>query len=590
MRLLQEEDFDFDTSISKHTDQTYFYLSDDANDWLDFQANTLPALRAQGWRIKYDPSFRNRLATVQRWLCEAKRTADQDWFDIGLGVEVDGERIDLLAVLLNMLQEFPRGLPADMDDSVNIVMRLKDELVLALPLSRLRPFYTTLRELYEGGQVKGQHLRLSRIQLPQLLALESDSDDKPLQWQTDSASEALIKRLRDVNEVPSVAPPRGFQAQLRPYQQRGLDWLQFLREYRLAGILADDMGLGKTVQTLAHVLLEKQQGRLTLPCLVIAPTSLIFNWKREAARFAPELTLLVLQGPQRRSLFQNMARHDLILTTYPLLPRDEPKLLAQKYHLVILDEAQVIKNSKAKASHIVRRFNTRHRLCLTGTPLENHLGELWSLFDFLLPGLLGSDKQFRRYFRTPIEKHAEAKVMERLAWRVRPYLLRRNKESVTAELPPKTEIIRSVALDGAQRDLYETVRMATHLRVRQEIERQGLARSQIVILDALLKLRQVCCDPRLVKTDGAKQVKNSAKLELLMELLPEMLEEGRRVLLFSQFTTMLGLIEEEARKHKIDYVKLTGQTKDRAAPIERFQSREVPLFLISLKTGGTSQD
>jgi SNF2 family DNA or RNA helicase len=270
-----------------------------------------------------------------------------------------------------------------------------------------------------------------------------------------------------------------------------------------------------------------------------------------------------------------------------LLARDRKLLQTHAFHLLVLDEAQHIKNPKAQASKVVRSLRVRHRLCLTGTPLENHLGELWSLFDFLLPGLLGSDKQFRQTLRNPIEKQGDQAATERLALRLRPFMLRRTKQEVATELPPKTEILRSVGLEGDQRDLYESIRLAMHAKVREVVEAQGWARSQIMVLDALLKLRQVCCDPRLVKLEDARKVKHSAKLALLMELLPEMIEEGRRILLFSQFTGMLKLIEQAVKAADIDYVKLTGQTRDRAKPVDRFQRGEVPLFLISLKAGGT---
>ncbi len=346
------------------------------------------------------------------------------------------------------------------------------------------------------------------------------------------------------------------------------------------------MGLGKTVQALAHLLLEKESGRADRPSLVVAPTSLMFNWRHEAERFAPGLRVLVLHGPKRKDCFPLIARHDLVLTTYPLLARDRDVLLAHRYHVVILDEAQVIKNPRAHAGRVAREIDSRHRLCLTGTPLENHLGELWSLFDFLLPGLLGNSKQFRRFFRTPIEQRGSEAASDRLSRRIRPFLLRRTKQQVAAELPPKTEIIQSVALEGEQRELYETVRLAMHRRVREEIERQGLARSHILVLDALLKLRQVCCHPALVKMDKAQPVRQSAKLTMLMEILPEMIEEGRRILLFSQFTAMLALIEDELKRSGIGYVKLTGRTRDRETPVRRFQAGDTPLFLISLKAGG----
>jgi SNF2 family DNA or RNA helicase len=298
------------------------------------------------------------------------------------------------------------------------------------------------------------------------------------------------------------------------------------------------------------------------------------------------LKVLVLQGQQRARRFSDLADHDVVLTTYPLLARDQAVLTAQPWHLLILDEAQMIRNPRAQASRVLREIDARHRVGLTGTPMENHLGDLWSLFDVLLPGLLGDARQFRRTFRTPIEKHGNQSVTEHLRRRIRPFLLRRTKAQVAAELPEKTEIIRGVVLEGRQRELYETVRLAMHQRVREEIERQGLARSHIVVLDALLKLRQVCCDPRLMPGDRAHGIEDSAKLDVMMEMLPELVEEGRRILLFSQFTRMLALIEERVRGAGIGYVKLTGRTRDREGPVQRFQRGEVPLFLISLKAGG----
>jgi len=580
-------------------------IDNDADYWLDFQVNEIPKLRAQGWCIEYD-NFRYQLVEASSWYCDVDHLEQQDWFSIGLGVEIDGRRIDLLPTLVAFLRNFPRGLPdAKEIFGKNFIVSLVDEQMdeqddqqdgerlLSLPAQRILPLLETLLEMINSKALDddGQNLRLSRVQLARLTALDHDEDGPRLQWQGDGDIQQLAQRLRELDGIPEVRPPEGLMATLRPYQQQGLNWLQFLREYRLAGILADDMGLGKTVQALAHMLLEKEQGRADCPSLVIAPTSLMFNWRREVERFTPQLKVLVLHGPQRHEHFADIINYDLILTTYPLLSRDKKHLLAHTYHLLILDEAQVIKNPKAQASRVVREVTARHRLCLTGTPLENHLGELWSLFDFLLPDLLGNSKQFSQFFRSPIEKHGSETTAERLSRRIRPFLLRRSKQQVAAELPPKTEIIQTVVLEGKQRELYETVRLAMHRRVREEIERQGMGRSHIVVLDALLKLRQVCCDPRLVKIgslsqDKAQKVTQSAKLAMLMELLPEMVEEGRRILIFSQFTTMLGLIEDELKNANLDYVKLTGQTRDREKPVQQFQDGKVPLFLISLKAGG----
>jgi SNF2 family DNA or RNA helicase len=377
--------------------------------------------------------------------------------------------------------------------------------------------------------------------------------------------------------------PAGLQARLRPYQHAGLSWMQFLREYGFGGILADDMGLGKTIQTLAHILVEKEAGRLDAPALVVAPTSLMGNWQAEAARFAPGLRVLLLHGKDRAAQFERIDDADLVLTTYPLLGRDEAALRRHRYHLLILDEAQYIKNSRSKSAQAACLLDARHRLCLTGTPVQNHLGELWSQFNFVMPGFLGGEKGFNAEFRKPIEQYGDSLRKDLLVRRVKPFMLRRTKDKVATELPPKTEIVFPVELGGAQRDLYETVRVAMDRKVRDEIDRKGLARSQIVILDALLKLRQVCCDPRLLKGAGDA---GSAKLGALMELLETLLSEGRKVLVFSQFTSVLALIGDALRARAVEFVVLTGDTVDRAAPIAAFQQGKVGVFLISLKAGG----
>ena len=277
-----------------------------------------------------------------------------------------------------------------------------------------------------------------------------------------------------------------------------------------------------------------------------------------------------------------------MLTTYALLPRDRDVLLAQPWHAVIVDEAQNVKNPDTNAARILRQLEARQRFCLTGTPVENHLGELWALMDFLNPGLLDDRRHFARAFRVPIEKNDDAGRRQALARRVRPFLLRRTKAEVAAELPPKTEIIEHIEMEAGQSAIYEAVRLTMHRKVREAVAAKGLDRSRIIILDALLKLRQVCCDPRLVKLPSVKKSgAGSAKLVRLMEMLEELVEEGRRVLLFSQFTSMLALIEERLAAADIAFVKITGDVRDRATPVERFQAGEVPVFLISLKAGGT---
>ncbi|MFY9260977.1 MAG: DEAD/DEAH box helicase [Gallionella sp.] len=557
----------------------------DAAAWQGFMQENLPQLRTAGWEVVMTPDFRHLVLEVESWEADFQATED-GWFNLDMGIVVNGQRLPLAPLLHALFKRESHWLDADqlanMPEEQPVTLQLPEGGRVQVPAGRIKPLARTLIELFDG-QSSSDTLPLSRFDVARIAAL---TDMAHWQFKDQAAVTTLAQQLRQTSGIQAIEPPTGFGIQLRPYQQEGLAWLQYLRAQGLGGILADDMGLGKTAQTLAHLLLEKQSGRMDKPSLVVLPTSLIFNWKQEAARFAPALKMLSLHGKERAAYFDSIPQHDVILTTYPLLWRDEDTLAKYDYHLLILDEAQMVKNVTSQAAQVVRKLNARHRLCLTGTPLENHLGELWAQFDFLLPGLLGNSKTFTKAWRTPIEKQGNVLRRELLAKRIKPFILRRRKEDVARELPEKTVIVRSVELADAQRDLYETVRVAMDERVRTEIASKGLARSHIVLLDALLKLRQVCCDPRLVKLSQAQKVKESAKLTLLMEMLPELVNEGRRVLVFSQFTTMLGFIAEALDKVKLGYVMLTGDTQDRESVVRRFQDGEVPIFLISLKAGG----
>ncbi len=398
------------------------------------------------------------------------------------------------------------------------------------------------------------------------------------------------QKLRDHGGIPDVELPPWFSATLRPYQARGLAWLAFLKDAGLGGILSDDMGLGKTVQALGLIAIEKAAGRLSGPALVIAPTSLMVNWATEAEKFAPDLSILVLQGSDRKQRFDSLDTVDLVLTTYPLLARDQAILAERDWYMIFLDEAQVIKNANATTTKLVHALKSPHRFCLTGTPLENHLGEVWSLFHFIAPGFLGDLKTFTRNWRTPIEKKGDTARARLLAGRIKPFLLRRTKEEVASDLPPKTVITERVEFTSGQRTIYESIRLAMHTRVQAAIAEKGLARSHIVILDALLKLRQACCDPRLLKLTDTKKPSSvqaeSAKLDRLMELVGELADEGRKVIVFSQFTSMLDLIRRRLDDADIAYALLTGDTVDRGTQVESFQHGTMPVFLISLKAGG----
>jgi hypothetical protein len=567
--------------------------------WFDVVENDLPALREAGWDITIDASFPLRLASLSGDI--TARISDGsgiDWFDLELDTIVDGERIDLLPLLTRWIASVARNggsldtLLGDDDeaDDLPLLLPLPDGRLLKLDAGRLRPFLAIILELFGNGDVDPEsgRTRLSRRAMGDLALAESVGLQAGIVWHGGDALRALGRQLRETSAIPPAPVPAHLAGVLRPYQERGVAWLQFLRMAGLGGVLGDDMGLGKTVQALTHLCIEHEAGRLLTPALVICPTSLVPNWRSEAARFAPNLRVLPLHGPARHGEFGRIGQSDLVITTYPLLTRDHETLLAQDWHIVILDEAQTIKNPAATTTKFAAGLRGSQRLCLSGTPLENHLGELWSLFDFLMPGFLGDRTSFNRLWRNPIEKGGDTDRQAALARRVTPFLLRRTKDEVAADLPAKTEIVEEIAMERAQTAIYEGIRLTMHAKVKAAVAARGLARSGIIILDALLKLRQACCDPRLLKLAGAKAAKaKSAKLDRLMEMVPELLSEGRSILLFSQFTSMLALIEAALIAKGIPYVLLTGNTKDRATPVRRFQAGEVKLFLISLKAGGT---
>lgn len=556
------------------------FSMDNATRWGNFLSDGVPKLKNQGWIIDIDESFRLSFQSAQNWDAHISESPN-DWFEMRFNIDIDGRPHALLPLIMPVLENYDAE---NLPDILSIP--LGNHAYLSLPSARLKPFLDILYELFNSSALlKDGALKISRFNAVSLADLEEHSYGLFALTGGKDLRE-LGQKLKNFSGIQDAALPANLQAELRPYQRHGLNWLQFLREYRFGGILADDMGLGKTIQTLAHLLLEKQCARMTKPCLIIAPTSLMSNWRRETERFTPELNVLTLQGTERKPLFDKINDYDLILTTYPLLPRDEEALLEHDYYYLILDEAQTIKNPLSKAAQIARHIKSDYRLCLTGTPMENHLGELWAQFDFLMPGFLGDHAAFKKRYRTPIEIHGDNAQRLRLSRRIAPFMLRRGKLDVVGELPPKTEIIRSVPLYPKQAALYESIRLTMEKKVRDAIAQKGLSRSHITILDALLKLRQTCCDPRTLLLAEAQKVKESAKLDLLMEILPEQLEEGRRILVFSQFTRMIALIEDELNARKIGYCKLTGQTKKRDDAIETFKSGEVNVFLISLKAGG----
>ncbi len=403
----------------------------------------------------------------------------------------------------------------------------------------------------------------------------------------------------DVNlECPALGSLEGV---LRPYQKIGVGWLHFLRRNGFGGILADEMGLGKTVQTLAFIESMRRagsspltqpspregRGSRSLPYLIVCPTSLIFNWVLEAEKFTPNLKVLPITGSARAELFSQIPQHDIVITSYGLIRRDTEKYRAIEFDTVILDEAQHIKNRQTQNAQAVKAIRSQHRLVLTGTPLENSVLDLWSIFDFLMPGYLGSAQDFRERYEIPITREKSAEAQSRLARRLKPFILRRLKRDVVKDLPAKLEQVSFCELTSDQQQVYKQVLEASRKEVLDAVGAQGLARSRMVILSALLRLRQICCDLRLLKLEEVDPATASGKLELFAELLEEVIDGGHRVLVFSQFVSMLSLIRERFDAEGLRYCYLDGSTTNRGEVVTRFQTDEtIPVFLISLKAGG----
>jgi hypothetical protein len=388
-------------------------------------------------------------------------------------------------------------------------------------------------------------------------------------------------------DIQLQPPPLGdLEAVLRTYQKEGVGWLLFLRNHGFGGILADEMGLGKTAQVLAHLRAVKQSGcGRYAPSLVVCPSSLVFNWEAEARKFTPDLRALALHGAERRGLFAEIPSCDLVITSYALLRRDAEHYRGLEFDTVTLDEAQHIKNRQTQNAQAVKAVRANHRLVLTGTPVENSVLDLWSLFDFLMPGYLGAADDFRQRYEIPIMRERSAEAQGRLGRRLRPFILRRLKREVAADLPEKIEQVSFCELNPEQRAIYQQVLEAGRREVLEAVNAQGLPGSRMVVLTALLRLRQICCDLRLLKTVGAAAV--SGKVELFNELLAEVLDGGHRVLVFSQFTSMLSLLREELSSQEIGYCYLDGSTTDRGRVVDQFQrDAALPVFLISLKAGG----
>lgn len=482
-----------------------------------------------------------------------------DWFELHAQVDFGGQRVpfpELLAALA-------RG---------ESTVRLEDGSLGLLP----EEWFQQYGMLAGLGIAEEDHVRFTRNQvgiLDALLAAQPNVD-------FDLTFRELRDRLQNFSGIAMLDEPPGFGGKLREYQREGVGWLSFLREFDFGGCLADDMGLGKTIQMLALLQDHYRNLKDHKPSLVIVPKSLIFNWQKESQTFTPNLRVLEYTGLERAKLRDDFGKADLILTTYGTLRRDVLLLRELDFEYIVLDEAQAIKNARSQVAKAVRLLRARHRLALSGTPIENHLGDLWSIFEFLNPGMLGRASLFKSDsdFNSPETRTVLSKAL-------RPFILRRSKTQVANELPEKVEQTIFCRMGEKQTQLYEELRDHYRQSLLGMIKRDGIAKSKIHVLEALLRLRQACCHPGLL--DKSHEDESSAKLDVLLFHLEELLSEGHKALVFSQFTSMLSIVRKHLEKKGIVYEYLDGQTRKRKEHVDRFQTDpDCGVFLISLKAGG----
>ncbi|MEZ5496092.1 MAG: DEAD/DEAH box helicase [Gammaproteobacteria bacterium] len=546
----------------------------------------LVALKHEGWQIEIHKSFKLKQVKANNWYANVTSQDKQsNWFDLELGVMIDGQQVNILPFLVKAIKTGK----FDINDHSDLSIKLEDGTNIGIQHHAVRQILSTLTELYDEKSLnKNNRLQFSSNQIIRLSQVQKSleqNSETPLQWSDEFDFSSKSENLSKINQLQDINPPENLKASLRHYQLNGISWLQFLRENELGGILADDMGLGKTIQVLAHLLHEKNHKRLKKPCLIIVPTSLLSNWQDEINKFTPQLNTITLSGTNRHKFLKNIEQYDIVITSYGTFNRDVKKLKEYNFYYLILDEAQTIKNSKTQIAKAVSAISSDHRLCLTGTPIENHLGELWSLFNFLMPGFLGSLKQFETIYKIPIEKQSDTDRQADLRKRVEVFMLRRTKQQVAKELPAKTEIIQMISLLEEQTNLYESVRLSMSDAIRKAVNQSNNS-NKLLISNALLRLRQICCHPKLLNIDNITN--ESAKLRWLETVLPNMIEEGRKILLFSSFTKMLRIIKDFLDELKISSLTLTGSTPSnkRGQLIEEFQKGNTDVFLISLKAGG----
>ena len=546
------------SNIIEDTPGLFYANFDNALDWL---FDGLPQLLKSDFEILGEEKLVRFKVRRRKPTINMSVSSEIDWFDLDLDIDFDGVALTIA--------ELKKALKAQKK-----FVRLKDGSIAKLPEKLMQKF----QYLLEFGQSSDNSLRFQDYHLSFVDKILSEADNKKI----DDRSKRKLKKLEKFTKIKEHPLPENFKGELRFYQKAGYNWLLFLKEFSFGGCLADDMGLGKTVQTL--VFLQAEINRKKIPNLIVSPTSVLFNWQREIEKFTPEIDFVIHYGSKRTRDVRRLRKKPLILTTYGHIRRDKSFLKNIDFHYIILDESQNIKNPSSETAQAARELQSRHRLTLTGTPVENNTLDLWSQFAFLNPGLLGSQMFFKENFANPIEKEADVQASATLKKLIFPFILRRTKEEVVKELPPKVENVIYSPMSERQQEIYDKVKETYRSTILSEISQKGLGKTKMRVLEGLTKLRQVACHPGLIDRDFYDE---AGKFEALKLMIEEIIAENHKVLVFSQFVKMLHIIRDHLEEEAIEFTYLDGSTKNREDVVDKFQNDEdIRIFLISLKAGG----
>ena len=530
---------------------------------LEWMFDNIPKLSGKGFVVFGEGDLKKYKVRTGSPNVKVAVSSQIDWFDLNLEIDIDGVSLSMKELRKSMFHH--KRYVKLVDGST---ARLTEE------------WYKKFQHLFNFTDVQDEQIKIPQYHATLIDLLLEEASSKT----TDREFENRLQRLRDFSQIRQKKLPSKINGLLRPYQKAGYDWLYFLQDHSFGGCLADDMGLGKTLQTLTMLLMEKEKGN-KIPSIIVCPTSVVFNWEREIQKFTPDLKVHIHTGLDRVVDAKMFYNYDIVLTTYGIMRRDIVLLKDVDFFYAILDESQKIKNPISQTAKASRLLNAKYRLVLTGTPVENNTLELWSQFSFLNPGLLGSINYFKRSFSTPIEKKGETETAEFLRQIIFPFILRRTKENVAKELPPKFEQTVYCSMNEKQEQLYKQWRDHYRAILLNRIDTVGIEKSHMNILEGLVKLRQISCHPFLV---DKSTLDDSGKFEALKEFVDEILSEKHKVLIFSQFVKMLKLMQQYLDKNNIPYEYLDGHTKNRHECVDRFQNDDDKrIFLISLKAGGT---